>query len=364
MLKFRLLMATGVLALLVGTTMQADDKKGESKADALFQELVKKYREAKGDEAEQEVLKTYAGKLLDLAGKDAKSADAPKALFYVLQLPLQGNDTSKAKAVGILIKDHAKNPKLGKQIKQVPAGPGSLEGLEFLKAVAKENPDKTSQAYACKGIIKAQEQLVKVAGRLKDNEDFRTKVEKQLGKEAVKKMLAAAENGEKEIKVYQDRLNGDLKGILLNLSVGAKAPEVESRNLDGKTVKLSDLQGKVVVLDIWATWCGPCRAMIPHTRKLVKKMDGKPFVFVSISADAKKDTVVEFMKDNPMPWTHWWNGATGGIVENWEVEYYPTIYVLDHKGVIRHKDLRNEELDKAVEALVKEAEAEKKIKTE
>jgi thiol-disulfide isomerase/thioredoxin len=152
--------------------------------------------------------------------------------------------------------------------------------------------------------------------------------------------------------------------VFADLNIGSKAPEVESKDLDGKAVKLSQYTGKVVVLDIWATWCGPCRAMIPHTTKLVEKMKDKPFVFVSISADDKVQTVQDFIKKTPMPWTHWYEGVGGKMMQDWEVEYFPTIYILDHKGVIRYKDLRGEKMDEAVEKLVKECEAAKKAKSE
>jgi thiol-disulfide isomerase/thioredoxin len=141
-----------------------------------------------------------------------------------------------------------------------------------------------------------------------------------------------------------------------NLSIGKTAPEVVSKDLEDKEVKLSSLRGKVVVLDIWATWCGPCRAMIPHEREMVEKMKDKPFALVSISADDDKETLVEFLKKEKMPWTHWWEGRRqGGILNDWNVKFFPTIYVLDAKGVIRHKGLRGEALEKAVEELVKEA---------
>ena len=119
---------------------------------------------------------------------------------------------------------------------------------------------------------------------------------------------------------------------------------------------MSDLKGKVVVLDFWATWCGPCKAMIPHTRELVKKMDGKPFVFVSISADAKKATLETFLEKTPMPWTHWHSG-TAGVVDDWEIEAFPTIYILDAKGVIRKVIVGgdNKAIEREVEKLVKEA---------
>jgi hypothetical protein len=53
-----------------------------------------------------------------------------------------------------------------------------------------------------------------------------------------------------------------------------------------------------------------------------------------------------------MPWIHWWNGSKGGVIEDWDVHFYPTIYVLDAQGVIRHKDLGGEELEKAVNSLL------------
>jgi len=131
-------------------------------------------------------------------------------------------------------------------------------------------------------------------------------------------------------------------------------PNIESEDLKGSKVQLKDYKGKVVVLDIWATWCVPCKAMIPHERELVKKLKDKPFTFISISADKTKDTLTEFLKENPMPWTHWWNGETGGILKEWNIQRFPTIYVVDAKGIIRYKDIRGKELEEAVEKLLAE----------
>jgi len=77
---------------------------------------------------------------------------------------------------------------------------------------------------------------------------------------------------------------------------------------------------------------------------------------VSVSADDDVAIVKEFLKETPMPWTHWYSGRTGSIVKGWNVRYYPTIYVLDAKGVIRFRDVRDKELEEAVESLLKEAE--------
>jgi cytochrome oxidase Cu insertion factor (SCO1/SenC/PrrC family) len=96
--------------------------------------------------------------------------------------------------------------------------------------------------------------------------------------------------------------------------------------------------------------------MIPHERSLVKRLEGKPFTLVSISVDEKRETLAEFLKKEPMPWTHWFNGPSGKIIADLNVRSYPTIYVLDANGVIRYKDVRGKVLDRAVDALLKEIE--------
>ncbi|MFO0938002.1 MAG: TlpA disulfide reductase family protein [Gemmataceae bacterium] len=142
-----------------------------------------------------------------------------------------------------------------------------------------------------------------------------------------------------------------------NLVVGKPMPEVIAKDLDGKTVKFSDYKNKVVVFDIWATWCGPCRAMIPHEREMVDKLKGKPFSLISLSADAEVKTLKDFLETEKMPWTHWHIGASGDVHDLLNIEHYPTIFVVDHKGVIRYKEIRGQQLEEAVEKLLKEAEA-------
>lgn len=139
-----------------------------------------------------------------------------------------------------------------------------------------------------------------------------------------------------------------------SLSINQAAPTFTATTLDGSPFQLKDLRGKVVVLDFWATWCPPCRAMIPHEREMVKRLAGKPFALVSISADDEADRLRDFVRDERMAWTHICDGPDGPIGQAFDISYYPTIFVLDAKGVIRYKDVRDQELERAVEKLLAE----------
>jgi hypothetical protein len=96
--------------------------------------------------------------------------------------------------------------------------------------------------------------------------------------------------------------------------------------------------------------------MYPHERSLVKRLEGKPFALVGINSDRDKQKLSERMKEENITWPSWWNGGStqGPISTAWNVHGWPTIYVLDDKGVIRYKDVRGEAMDKAVNTLLKE----------
>ena len=356
---YRLLAAAFALALAPIVAHAADDKQSEKEQTPaeMFQQLEDELDEVRDKAKRTKLFESYDDKFLAYAEKhpDEKGVEA---LFYVLLIPGKDDkDGPKAKALVLLRKEHVKTTRMGKVVKKLKPGPDNAPARAILQEIAEGNADKATRAYAYRGLIKQSQTAAGFATRVKKDEELKEKMEKARGKETVQRVLALAATSEKDIKAYQAKLDGDLKGVLPDLSVGKPAPEIEIEDIDGKKVKLSQLKGKVVVLDFWATWCGPCKNMIPHTKKLVEKMDGKPFVFVSISADDKKETVKTFLEETPMPWTHWFSGPEG-IAEDWVSEGFPTIYILDTKGIIRKVIVGadSKAIDKEVEKLVKQAE--------
>ena len=103
--------------------------------------------------------------------------------------------------------------------------------------------------------------------------------------------------------------------------------------------------------------------MYPHERSLVKRLENKPFALLGVNSDPK-DRLKSVIKKEKMTWRSWWDGGntSGPIATKWNVSGWPTIYVLDDKGVIRFKGPREEALDKAVDSLLAKVEKEPRPK--
>ena len=98
--------------------------------------------------------------------------------------------------------------------------------------------------------------------------------------------------------------------------------------------------------------------MIPHERSLVKKLENRPFALIGVNSDSSLDKLKEAVEKEQIPWRSFFDGGStnGPIATAWNVTGWPTIYVLDANGVIRHKNLRGDALEAAIVALVEEAE--------
>lgn len=124
-------------------------------------------------------------------------------------------------------------------------------------------------------------------------------------------------------------------------------------NTDGEAVTLESLRGKVVVLDFWGVWCGPCRAAMPHLKELYKKHKAEGLVIIGVHTKNKGDEMPAFVKDKELPWPVAVD-VDGKTVKAFAVDSFPDYYLIDRAGKLRVADLANKELDRAVAALLKE----------
>jgi hypothetical protein len=99
--------------------------------------------------------------------------------------------------------------------------------------------------------------------------------------------------------------------------------------------------------------------MYPHERSLVKKFEGKPFAILGINSDADREDLKKVLEKEKITWRSWFdNGTTGGpIATKWNVSGWPSLYLVDHQGVIRDKSVGSKDMDKLLEELVEKAEA-------
>jgi len=113
------------------------------------------------------------------------------------------------------------------------------------------------------------------------------------------------------------------------------APDFSFTSSEGEHIALEDLRGKVVVLDFWATWCGPCLDSIPAIRNMHKKFSQEQsFVLIGISADSEEDVWREFTVKNKMIWPQY-RDRDRRLQRAFRVSAFPTYVVIDHEGIVR-----------------------------
>jgi thiol-disulfide isomerase/thioredoxin len=111
------------------------------------------------------------------------------------------------------------------------------------------------------------------------------------------------------------------------------APAFEVTTLDGTKFNLDDMQGRVVLIDFWATWCGPCNEELPHLAKLVKKFAGQPLVVISISVDKDEAKWKQFVTQHEMTWIQY-RDADGSIARSFGNQLIPSYYMIGSDGVM------------------------------
>lgn len=248
-----------------------------------------------------------------------------------------------AEAVHYLTVHHFGRPEMARtcNILRHPAGRDPAP-LALLRKVAADSPHRAARASAALGLAEA------LAAR--------EAPEAEAALEAVARDFA-------DLPYHEKTSYGDRAAALLfelrHLSVGRVAPNLAGDDLDGRPLSLTDSRGKVVLLVFWAGWCGPCMADVPHEKELAGRFARRPFAVVGVNGDRTRTAAADAVAKAGIPWRSVWAGPAGPagpIPTRWNVNGWPTVYVLDHTGIIRHKGLRGGNLDAPLAELVAEAE--------
>jgi thiol-disulfide isomerase/thioredoxin len=139
----------------------------------------------------------------------------------------------------------------------------------------------------------------------------------------------------------------------IDLARARMAPPFSVTTIDGQHISLDSLAGKVVLIDFWATWCGPCREALPHIRDIAHRFQEQPLVVISISLDKDEDKWKEFVAKNQMTWLQYRDGSfNGAIAKSFGVTAIPATFTIDADGVLEDQHVGDANIEGKLKKLV------------
>lgn len=147
----------------------------------------------------------------------------------------------------------------------------------------------------------------------------------------------------------------------VELARARMAPPFSVTTLDGQHISLDSLAGKVVLIDFWATWCGPCREALPHIREVAHRFQEQPLVVISISLDHDESKWKDFVAKNQMTWLQYRDGGfDGAIAKSFGVHAIPATFTIDTDGVLEDQHVGDGNIEGKLKKLLAGANANRK----
>jgi thiol-disulfide isomerase/thioredoxin len=146
----------------------------------------------------------------------------------------------------------------------------------------------------------------------------------------------------------------EAKKIQRSLVAGTKFPDFSEADLNGQPLSVAKFKGKVVLIDFWATWCGPCIAELPNLKQAYEQYHPKGFEIIGISLDSDKGKLTGFLEKEKMTWPQYFDGLgwKSKLGQQYGVNSIPATYLLDGEGNIVAKNLRGAALEKELAKLL------------
>jgi thiol-disulfide isomerase/thioredoxin len=350
--------ALGVFA----QTGASEGSTDEDKAFAAITELMRKTREGGTNPTDKE-LQVRREAALEMAKKtkdflrsypDSKKAEDAQGLLNIalLSAALAG-DSASAEELRRSADEALKDPKIPEQLKY------HTFIINYLAQWANKNGKRTLDEGSAEFQTASMEGLFAAVDALSDKEAIfkMLLLEAKSGRElteAQKQSLA-----ERVLKHPQasEGIKAEAQKILSHEQAYAvgKSLDISFTAVDGTKVDLKQMKGKVVLVDFWATWCGPCVGEVPTLKRVYDAYHDKGFEIIGISLDEKKADLLEFTKSKGMTWPQFFDGKhwNNEISFRFGINSVPTEWLVDKKGVLRQTNARGN-LGGLVEQLLKE----------
>ena len=142
----------------------------------------------------------------------------------------------------------------------------------------------------------------------------------------------------------------------IELARATMAPPFSVTTLDGQRVSMDSLEGKVVLIDFWATWCGDCVIAMPHIRKIAQKFQDQPLVVLSVSLDSDEGKWKDFVAKNGMTWLQYRDGGSAGqIAKQFGITEIPATFSIDADGVLEDQHVGDADIEGKLKKMIARA---------